>query len=52
MPGQGVEALSPIPHTLPYTALPLRYSSVSFITFFNKLVNISVSLNSAAALAN
>ena len=40
--GEGMEALSPFPHILPYAALPPGYSSVSFIiSFCNKTVNIS-----------
>lgn len=50
-PGQGMDVPSPIPHTMPYTALPSRSSSVCSIIFFNKLVNMGVSLRSGTALA-
>ena len=48
MPVQDVEAPCPSPHTLPYTSLLPSHSSIFFITSFNKLVNLSISLSSVS----
>ena len=49
MPGEGMEALSPFPHTLPYASLLSGCLSVCFIpSFYNKPVKINVSLSSVS----
>lgn len=43
-PGDGMEALYPFSHILPYLSLPSVCSSVSsIISFYNKLLSVSLS---------